>query len=279
MKSTPVIQLQQLEFGYGGQTIVRIFDLTVAKSEILSLLGPSGSGKTSVLRLIAGLERPTSGRILLRGQNVADPDFHWVPPEHRKLALVQQDYALFPHLTVAQNIAFGLTHINRRQQNDRVENWLQQVGLQAKKGRLPSELSGGEQQRVAIARALITEPDLVLLDEPFSSLDSHLRQQLSGQLKAWLQLTETAAVVVTHDQSEAMQIADRIGVLDRGQLQQVATPEALLRDPVNRFVAEFVGGGKWLPLEHRQGKLHCAFGYFDPAGTSNEQACQLLVHC
>jgi iron(III) transport system ATP-binding protein len=217
--------------------------LRVAEGEILALLGPSGCGKTTTLRLIAGLEHPDAGTITLRGRVVAGPG-RAVPPEERGVGIVFQDYALFPHLTVADNVAFGLARGARRPRADEV---LDQVGLGGFGPRYPHELSGGQQQRVALARALAPSPALMLLDEPFSNLDADLRAQMRDEVEGILRASRTTAVFVTHDQEEAFTLADRVGVLQAGRIEQVATPQELYHRPATRFVAAFVGAADFLP--------------------------------
>ena len=217
--------------------------LRVAEGEILALLGPSGCGKTTTLRLIAGLELPDEGIITLRGQVVAGPG-QAVPPEARGIGIVFQDYALFPHLTVGDNVAFGLPRAARRA---RVDEVLDLVGLRDLAPRYPHELSGGQQQRVALARALAPAPALMLLDEPFSNLDADLRTQMRDEVERILRTSRTTAVFVTHDQEEAFTLADRVGVLRAGHIEQLAPPQELYHRPATRFVAAFVGAADFLP--------------------------------
>lgn len=211
--------------------------LAVSQSELLGVIGPSGSGKTTLLRLIAGFERPDSGRIVIGSRTVADA-IHWVEPEDRGVGMVFQEYALFPHLTVAENIAFGVPKPVRAQ---RVRELMELVGLAGFAGRYPHELSGGEQQRVAIARALAAAPNVLLLDEPFSHLDADLRPKMRAFLKVLLQRLGCTTIFVTHDQEEAFELADRVAVLNAGRLEQIDVPERLYREPATRFVAEFIG--------------------------------------
>jgi iron(III) transport system ATP-binding protein len=195
--------------------------LSVEEGEIVALLGPSGCGKTTTLRLIAGFEAPDAGTVSLRGEVVAGPSRH-VPPEARGVGIVFQDYALFPHLTVDDNVGFGLDRLDRSARWARIGDVLDLVGLEGFGGRYPHELSGGQQQRVAVARALAPAPALLLLDEPFSNLDADLRAQMRDDVEAILRNTGTTAVFVTHDQEEAFTLADRVGVLNRGRIEQVA---------------------------------------------------------
>ena len=228
---------------------------TVESGRILALLGPSGCGKTTTLRLIAGFETPDQGRIAIAGQTVADADrgIH-VEPEARGVGVVFQDYALFPHLTIAQNVGFGLERTSRGERRARVAQVLDLVGLTDFAERYPHELSGGQQQRVAVARALAPAPTLILLDEPFSNLDADLRAQMRDEVEKILRATGTTAIFVTHDQEEAFTIADQVGVLDQGRLEQVGAPEVIYHNPATPFVAEFVGAADFLPgLVSREG--------------------------
>ncbi len=231
-------------FGPADPPAVDGLSLRVAEGEILALLGPSGCGKTTTLRLIAGLESPDAGTITLRGQVVAGPG-RAVPPEERGIGIVFQDYALFPHLTVADNVAFGLPRDGAT--GARVEPVLDLVGLGGFGARYPHELSGGQQQRVALARALAPAPALMLLDEPFSNLDADLRAQMRDEVERILRTSGTTAVFVTHDQEEAFTLADRVGVLQAGRIEQLAPPQELYHRPATRFVAAFVGAADFLP--------------------------------
>ena len=220
--------------------------LTVQQGEILALLGPSGCGKTTTLRLIAGFETPDSGRVVIRGETMAGPR-RWVPPEARGVGIVFQDYALFPHLTVAQNVGFGLKPLGPSARQERLGQILELVGLQSFRNRFPHELSGGQQQRVAVARVLAPAPALVLLDEPFSNLDADLRAQMREEVEKLLRNTGTTGIFVTHDQEEAFTLSDRVGVLNEGRLEQLDTPERIYHHPATPFVAEFVGAADFLP--------------------------------
>jgi len=230
-------------FGPGLSQAVDGLSLRVAEGEILALLGPSGCGKSTTLRLIAGLETPESGTITLRGRVVAGLG-HAVPPEERGVGIVFQDYALFPHLTVGDNVGFGLARAARR---DRVGEVIDLVGLGGLAARYPHELSGGQQQRVALARALAPAPAVMLLDEPFSNLDADLRAQMRDEVERILRSSATTAVFVTHDQEEAFTLADRVGVLRAGCVEQLATPSQIYHRPATRFVASFVGAADFLP--------------------------------
>jgi len=220
--------------------------LAVSRGEILALVGPSGSGKTTLLRLITGFELPDGGTVAIAGRTVAGPGVA-VPPEARGVGIVFQDYALFPHLTVEGNVAFGLHALGAAARRARVSELLALVGLPMFAYRYPHELSGGQQQLVALARALAPAPAVLLLDEPFSNLDADLRGQMREQVQRILKATGTTAVFVTHGQDEAFAIADRVGVLHRGRLEQLDTPETIYHRPATLFVAEFVGDATFIP--------------------------------
>lgn len=246
MQKAPWLSIENLTVRYGAHTVVNGVSLTLAAGEIGCLLGGSGTGKSTLLRAIAGFETPAVGRILLAGKVLAE-NGSAVPAHQRGVGMVFQDHALFPHLTVMDNIAFGLRSLPAAQRQQRVEELLAMIELDALAQRFPHELSGGQQQRVALARALAPQPALVLLDEPFASLDTDLRQRLAMDVRALLKRSNTAALLVTHDQQEAFAMADRVGLLAAGNLQQWATPYALYHEPINRTVAEFVGEGVLLP--------------------------------
>jgi iron(III) transport system ATP-binding protein len=229
-----------------GPAAVDRLSLCVAQGEILALLGPSGCGKTTTLRIIAGLEAPDSGTVTVRGRLVAGPGLA-VPPEDRGVGIVFQDYALFPHLTVAENVSFGLPKRGREARQARVGEVLDLVGMSGLEHRYPHELSGGQQQRVAVARALAPAPALMLLDEPFSSLDADLRAQTRDEIERILRSTGTTTVFVTHDQEEAFTLADRVGVLQAGRMEQLDAPQQVYHRPATRFVAAFVGAADFLP--------------------------------
>ncbi|MEZ5341122.1 MAG: ABC transporter ATP-binding protein [Acidimicrobiales bacterium] len=214
--------------------MLRDVSLSASKGEVLVLLGPSGCGKTTLLRLIAGLDRPDGGRIAIGGSTVAG-DGAWVPPEKRQVGMVFQDWALFPHLTVGQNVAFGLK--GQADSNDRVAEMLGLVGLAPLADRLPSTLSGGQQQRVALARSLAPSPRVLLLDEPFSNLDAGLRTQLRGELRSLLRSLGITAVFVTHDREEALELGDRPAVFRDGAIAQVGDPVTVYAAPVSPWVA------------------------------------------
>ena len=230
---------------YGKNTIVNGVNFTLKTGQIACLLGPSGCGKTTLLRCIAGFEEISAGEIRLRSNTVSTPDKR-LPPEKRRIGMVFQDYALFPHLCIEENIAFGLS---KHEENGhlRVRQLLATVGLSGQGDKFPHELSGGQQQRVALARALAPRPELILLDEPFSNLDVGLRERLSLEVREILKREGSTAVLVTHDQNEAFAMADEIGVMYEGRIQQWDSPYNLYHRPANRFVADFIGQGVLLP--------------------------------
>lgn len=240
------LEIRGLSLAYGQATIVQDLDLSLAGGEIGCLLGPSGCGKTSLLRAVAGFEPVAAGEILLHGRRVAAPGFS-LPPEQRRVGMVFQDFALFPHLNVARNLGFGLRHLGRRERKERVEALLDLVGLAGSGTKYPHQLSGGQQQRVALARAMAPRPDILLMDEPFSSMDASLREQLARELREVLKRDGVTAILVTHDQFEAFAMCDRIAVLGGGQIHQVGTGFELYHQPADRFVADFIGQGVMLP--------------------------------
>ena len=242
------LTLRDVAVHYPGrpQPAVAALSLSLAPGEIGALIGPSGCGKTSVLRAVAGLERLSGGSISLHGRTLSSAKQH-VAPEKRRMGMVFQDYALFPHMSVAQNVGFGLQQLPEAERAHRVQAALDRVGLSNAGARAPHELSGGQQQRVALARALAPEPQLLLLDEPFSNLDVALRERLSHEVRDILKAAGATALFVTHDQMEAFAIADHVGVMHQGQLHQWASPYQLYHRPATRFVANFIGKGVFIP--------------------------------
>ena len=226
----------------GGNQALREVSLDVEAGTFLVLLGPSGSGKTTLLRCLAGIERVTSGRIAIGGRTVADSRAH-VPPDQRDLSMVFQDYALWPHLMAADNVAFALRRrkLPRAAARDRAAAMLDRVGLGALGQRYPNELSGGEQQRVALARALVADTGLILCDEPLSNLDADLRERMRLEISSLVREAGATTVYITHDQAEAFALADRVGILEKGQLVQLGTPEEIYTRPATPFVARFTG--------------------------------------
>ena len=237
----PVLQLQNISKAFPGHTAVDHVSLSIDRGAFFSLVGPSGCGKTTTLRMVAGFEQPTAGDILLNGTRI-----NHLRPYERNVTTVFQNYALFPHLTVRGNVEFGLKQHGVRDTAARIEEVLELVQLTGKEARTPAQLSGGERQRVALARALVLAPDMLLLDEPLSALDPTLRRQVRSELRALQRRTGITFLFVTHDQEEALSMSDRIGVMNRGRLEQEGTPEDLYRRPATRFVAGFLGAVNWV---------------------------------
>ena len=239
------VAMRGVEKTYDGETlVVRPLDLDVRRGEFLTLLGPSGSGKTTLLMLVAGFETPSSGDILLNGHSIKA-----LPPHKRDIGVVFQNYALFPHMTVGENLAFPLSvrKVSKPEVARRVKRALEMVRLPGYDKRRPQQLSGGQQQRVALARALVFEPQLVLLDEPLGALDKQLREQMQIEIKHLHQELGVTMIYVTHDQSEALTMSDRIAVFHQGAIQQLSTPTRLYEDPENSFVANFIGENNRMP--------------------------------
>jgi len=236
-----VLELQDLSKVFPGHVAVQNVSLTLLPGEFFSLVGPSGCGKTTTLRMVAGFEHPTTGRILLNGELL-----NGRKPQERNVSTVFQNYALFPHLTVSENVAFGLRRHGIREPGPRVAEALRAVRLTGKEQRMPAQLSGGEKQRVALARSLVLKPDVLLLDEPLAALDPQLRRQVRAELKLLQREAGITFLFVTHDQEEALSLSDRIGVMNEGKLEQVARPEEAYRCPASRFVAGFLGEVNWI---------------------------------
>ena len=259
-----IIELIKVSKTYPGGNLPAVEDISfqLEKGQVLALLGPSGSGKTTVLRLMAGFEVPDHGLILLKGQEVGRPG-HGLPPEKRGIGMVFQDYGLFPNMTVQKNVAFGLYGSSRDERRHKTAEILSLVGLTGFEYRYPHELSGGQQQRVALARALAPNPILVLLDEPFSNLDPDMRSRMREEVHEILERVGMTAVLVTHDHEEAFAMADQIGVLNSGRLEQVDDPEHIYHTPATPFVADFVGQADFIPgtVEH-DGVIHTEIGNF-----------------
>ena len=246
MNPSALLELRDVAQRYGRDPVVQGIGFSIARGQIVCLLGPSGCGKTTVLRTIAGFEPIERGEILLNGEVVTRPGYR-LPPERRRVGMVFQDYALFPHLSVADNVGFGLHGLKAAERQHRVEELLERLGLAALAQRAPYELSGGQQQRVALARALAPRPLLLLMDEPFSSLDVELRERLSFEVRAILKEHDVTALMVTHHQHEAFAMGDEIGVMAEGHLQQWDSAYNLYHEPRNRFVADFIGEGVFVP--------------------------------
>jgi iron(III) transport system ATP-binding protein len=252
------VRLHQVVKRFGGVDAVNGVSLELPRGQLLALLGPSGCGKTTTLRLIAGFERLDQGRIEIGAAQVAGPGLH-LPPERRRVGMVFQEYALFPHLSVGQNVAFGLgSYAGDRAR--RVATVLDLVGLDGLNARMPHELSGGQQQRVALARALAPEPDLILLDEPFSNLDAALRVRVRSEVRAILRAAGATAVFVTHDQEEALSLVDLVTVMIDGMILQTASPQQLYHQPATREVARFIGDANFLPGEAHGQHVACELG-------------------
>lgn len=241
-----LLQLNNISLSYGSHTVINNIDLGLKEGEIGCLLGSSGCGKTTLLRSIAGFEKPDQGQIRIRNKTVSDHIIN-KPPEQRNIGMVFQDFALFPHLSIKKNIAFGLSKVNKNETEQRVNELLEMTGLNGIGEKYPHQLSGGQQQRVALARALAPKPDLLLLDEPFSSLDVELREQLATDVRKIIKHEGITAILVTHDQHEAFAMADKIGLLYRGKMLQWDTPYNLYHQPTNQYAANFIGQGVMIP--------------------------------
>ena len=248
------LTIEHLSIRFGEHPAVNDISFALSSGDIACLLGPSGCGKTTLLRSIAGFETPTTGTVSLRGNVVSQP--HWrLPTEQRHVGMVFQDFALFPHLNVYNNIGFGLRHLNATATTQRITEVLTLVGLPHAGRQYPHELSGGEQQRVALARAIAPQPSILLLDEPFSSIDIELREQLAQDLRKILKTAGITTLLVTHDQIEAFAVADHIGVINAGRLHQWASAYELYHQPKDPFVADFIGRGTFIRgtvLEHQR---------------------------
>jgi iron(III) transport system ATP-binding protein len=268
-----MIHAERVSKRFGTTPAVVDASLCADRGEFVALLGPSGCGKTTLLRLIAGFEAPDAGAIDVAGRRVAG-NGTWVPPEKRRVGMMFQDYALFPHLTVAANIGFG---VDRGRRRPRVGEVSARVGLEGLEQRYPHELSGGQQQRVALARALAPEPELMLLDEPWSNVDPSLRASLRDEIVALLRTLDVTTVLVTHDREEAFSIADRVALLRDGTVVQEGSPEALYLSPACRWAAEFVGAGNFVPGLVHDGRVDTPLGVFPANGASGSRTVEVLV--
>ncbi|MCZ6626315.1 MAG: ABC transporter ATP-binding protein [Deltaproteobacteria bacterium] len=277
MDSPSLVVLEEVSKQYSPKFSPAIsrLSLTLNRGEILALLGPSGCGKTTMLRLIAGFEVPDEGTILLNGVPMAGNGF-WVPPEARKIGMVFQDYALFPHLTLLENVAFGLRS-GRREKEAKAMEVLAMVGMDGLAQRYPHELSGGQQQRAALVRALAPGPLVILLDEPFSNLDTDMRAEMRREVEKILRESDMSAILVTHDQEEAFSMADRVGVLNSGSLEQLDSPEVLYHMPATRFVADFVGEADFLPGEVQEGITTEVGIFHDGSGLPRGTRVELMI--
>ncbi|MCP4431110.1 MAG: ABC transporter ATP-binding protein [Gammaproteobacteria bacterium] len=245
---TSQLDVQTVDVSYGGNQVLNQIDFTVEPGQIGCMLGPSGCGKTTVLRAIAGFEPISRGRILVNHVEFSSPRY-CLPTEKRHIGMVFQDFALFPNMSVADNIRFGLRSWNTDQQQARIQELLAMIGMPASGQAYPHQLSGGQQQRVALARAMAPKPGILLLDEPFSSMDVELREQLAREVRNILKQERVTAILVTHDQYEAFAIADKICVINEGRIEQQDTGYNLYHQPGNRFVADFIGQGVIIPAE------------------------------
>ncbi|SOB57878.1 Spermidine/putrescine import ATP-binding protein PotA [Pseudodesulfovibrio profundus] len=263
-----LLEVRNINKFYDELHVVRNVTFSLNEGDIGCLLGPSGCGKTTLLRTIAGFEDIAGGSIVIDGQIVSGPSS--VAPENRNIGMVFQDYALFPHLSVADNVSFGLLGASSEVKKQRVVELLETVGLASEQDKFPHELSGGQQQRVALARALAPEPKLLLMDEPFSNLDVALRETLSSEIREILKARSITALMVTHNQNEAFAMADKVGVLSCGEMQQWDTPNAVYHHPSNTLVAGFVGEGAFITGKVTgDGTLECALGVLEGVFSSH----------
>ncbi|MBW4425599.1 MAG: ABC transporter ATP-binding protein [Nostoc desertorum CM1-VF14] len=273
-----ILHLQNVTKQFAETTFPAVdnVSLTLQQGDILGLLGPSGCGKTTLLRMIAGFERSQAGEIKIGGQVVCN-NSTCMPAEQRDIGVVFQDYALFPHLNVAENVAFGLKNFSKQQIQKRIAEVINLVRLEGLEKRYPYELSGGQQQRVALARALAPQPQLMLLDEPLSNLDIQVRLRLREEIRDILKAAGTSAIFVTHDQEEALAISDIVGVMRQGYLEQIGTPEKIYTHPASRFVAEFVTQANFLPAR-RQGNLwETEIGSFELKANYTEDTGEIMI--
>jgi iron(III) transport system ATP-binding protein len=252
------LSVRSIDKRFGAFTALDSVSLEVRQGEMVCLLGPSGCGKTTLLRTIAGLERQDAGQLFAAGRDISD-----LPPQSRDYGILFQSYALFPNLTVADNVAYGLRNMKRQARQERVTEMLSMVGLAGSQAKYPGQLSGGQQQRVALARALAPSPSLLLLDEPLSALDAQVREHLQLEIRRLQKQFRITTLMVTHDQEEAMVMADRIAVMQHGRIEQFGTPAEIYRRPATPFVADFIGQANWLPfpasLVHRSRSVPCVW--------------------
>lgn len=268
------VEIEGLVAGYEGARVLDLETLSIRKGEFLSILGPSGCGKTTLLNCVAGFVQPTAGRIVIDGADVTDR-----PPYRRGLGMVFQNYALFPHMTVAGNVAYGLRirRLGRAERDERVREALRLVGLEGYADRRPRQLSGGQQQRVALARALAIRPAVLLLDEPLSNLDAKLRAEMRVELRAIQRRIGTTMVFVTHDQEEALALSDRVAVMNGGRIEQLGTPDEVYRRPATRFVAQFIGAANVLEGTVADGRLDVDGILLDPGPLRLRQGDRAVV--
>ncbi|MET1028170.1 MAG: ABC transporter ATP-binding protein [Dongiaceae bacterium] len=278
MSTADTLFLDRLSHDFGKLRAVDDVEISVGAGEVVCLLGPSGCGKSTVLRLSAGLEALQQGRIWMRGALVGDAaSGRNVPPERRQVGLVFQDFALFPHLTVGANVAFGLTGIAAAERQERVREAVAQVGMLDYLSTYPHALSGGQQQRVALARALAPRPSVLLLDEPFSGLDARLREQIREDTLHLLKASGIATMLVTHDPEEAMFMADRIYLMRRGRVEQSGRPSDIYHRPANAFVASFFSVVNELPVAVSAGRVETPFGLLPANGLDDGLPAQLVI--
>ncbi len=276
MKDHIVLSQVSKSFANADEPAVRDVTISIDQGEIVALLGPSGCGKTTSLRIIAGFEKPDTGSVSIAGRIVADHE-GFVQPENRGVGMVFQDYALFPHLNVRDNISFGLRKWDRKRRKERVEELIELSGLSELEDRYPHQLSGGQQQRVAMARALAPEPHVLLLDEPFSNLDTELRFQMRAEVRNLLKQVNTTAILVTHDQQEAMMMADRMAVMLDGRVEQIDAPDIIYHYPATRAVAKFVGQGTFVPATVAGSVAESDLGSFELERDSAAEKVDLLL--
>ncbi|WP_456296204.1 ABC transporter ATP-binding protein [Vibrio sp. AK197] len=274
------LSINHLTCKYDQQVILESLSLKVEQGEIVCLLGASGCGKTTLLKAIAGLLPLSSGSISLRHQTL-DDGRDWLPPEQRNIGMIFQDYALFPHLTVAENVGFGLTDVKPNERADKVNEMLHLVHLQDFAQRYPHQLSGGQQQRVAIARSLAYKPDLLLLDEPFSNIDTQVRHELIAEIRRLFKQQGVTAIFVTHSREEAFAFADKMAVMNHGVIEQYGTASELYYHPSSKFVADFLGGGSYLAARRiSESEYQTQLGCIPAKAQHNidlNQACELLL--
>ena len=254
-----IIRARSVTKSYGSEVVLSDFNLDVWNGSIVGILGISGSGKTTALRLLAGFDKPDSGIIEMRNRVISSEDT-FIPPEERNVGMVFQDYALFPHLNVEKNISFGLSRDEIK--SGRLEEVLSMCNLETYRNKFPQELSGGQQQRVSLARALAPKPEVILLDEPFTSLDAHMARDLREEVVSLLRQTETTAIIVTHDQEEALSVCDVVSVLENGSVIQSATPQEIYLNPVSQTVANSVGDPNILKGFSVDGRVETSLGTF-----------------
>ena len=254
-----IIRARSVTKSYGSEVVLSDFNLDVWNGSIVGILGISGSGKTTALRLLAGFDKPDSGIIEMRNRVISSEDT-FLPPEERNVGMVFQDYALFPHLNVEKNISFGLSRDEIK--SGRLEEVLSMCNLETYRNKFPQELSGGQQQRVSLARALAPKPEVILLDEPFTSLDAHMARDLREEVVSLLRQTETTAIIVTHDQEEALSVCDVVSVLEKGKIIQSSTPQEIYLNPVSKTVANSVGDPNILKGFSIDGRVDTSLGTF-----------------